>query len=41
MIKPRHGFSALGLETREQIKLVKYKIRFELKRSKYKSDARL
>ena len=29
-------FSALGPETREQIKLVKYKIRFELKRSKAK-----
>ena len=35
MIKRR----ALGLETQEQIRLVKYKSRFELKHSKAKSDA--
>ena len=29
MVKPRQFFSALGPGTRGQIKLVKYKIRFE------------
>ena len=34
-------FSIFGPETREEIKLEKHQIRFELERSKAKSDARL
>ena len=33
--------STLALETGKQIKLAKYKNRFELKRSEAKSDARI
>ena len=41
MAKRKPFFSALGLETKEQIKLTKNELRFNLKLSKCDLDARI